>query len=86
MVPTRLNPSSLPTHQRESAVEGDFDSALTPICSGNTDCKMYYGLTKNVYRFMGAPAGSGFAAVSLFWLLITVMGNRQLTGNAAHRG
>ena len=31
--------------------------------SGNTDCKMYYNLTKNVYRFMGAPAGSGHNAV-----------------------
>ena len=23
---------------------------------GNTDCKMYYNLTKNIYRFMGSPA------------------------------
>ncbi|WVQ78467.1 hypothetical protein IAT38_000553 [Cryptococcus sp. DSM 104549] len=33
---------------------------VTPFAStGNTDCKMYYNLTKNVYRFMGAPSGSG---------------------------
>lgn len=32
--------------------------------SGNTDCKMYYNLTKNVYRFMGPAAGSSFGAVS----------------------
>ncbi|KAI9637962.1 carboxypeptidase s precursor [Dioszegia hungarica] len=24
--------------------------------TGNTDCKMYYNLTKNIYRFMGSPA------------------------------
>ncbi|KAK4687749.1 Gly-Xaa carboxypeptidase, partial [Tremellales sp. Uapishka_1] len=36
---------------------------VTPFAStGNTDCKMYYGLTKNVYRFMGATANSGFFA------------------------
>lgn len=26
--------------------------------SGNTDCKMYYNLTKHVYRYMGQPDGS----------------------------
>ncbi|WVR05361.1 hypothetical protein IAU60_002375 [Kwoniella sp. DSM 27419] len=32
---------------------------VTPYAStGNTDCKMYYNLTKNVYRFMGASMGA----------------------------
>ncbi|WRT67354.1 uncharacterized protein IL334_004325 [Kwoniella shivajii] len=36
---------------------------VTPYHStGNTDCKMYYNLTKNVYRFMGSSASSGFNA------------------------
>ncbi|EIW70200.1 hypothetical protein TREMEDRAFT_30032 [Tremella mesenterica DSM 1558] len=30
--------------------------------TGNTDCKMYYNLTKNVYRFMGGPMGESFNA------------------------
>jgi Gly-Xaa carboxypeptidase len=33
---------------------------VTPFAStGNTDCKMYYNLTRNVYRFSGAPLSSG---------------------------
>ena len=39
---------------------------LTMRKSGNTDCKMYYNLTKNVYRFTGAPNGSGLNTVSVF--------------------
>ncbi|KAK8869586.1 hypothetical protein IAR55_000153 [Kwoniella newhampshirensis] len=36
---------------------------VTPYTStGNTDCKMYYNLTKNVYRFMASPVGSGSGA------------------------
>ncbi|OCF45385.1 Gly-Xaa carboxypeptidase [Kwoniella heveanensis CBS 569] len=36
---------------------------VSPYAStGNTDCKMYYNLTKNVYRFMGSQAGSGGGA------------------------
>lgn len=36
---------------------------VTPSAStGNTDCKMYYHLSKHVYRFMGSRAGSLFAA------------------------
>ncbi|GFZ45802.1 hypothetical protein JCM24511_03532 [Saitozyma sp. JCM 24511] len=31
---------------------------VTPFAStGNTDCKMYYNLTKNVFRYMGGPSG-----------------------------
>lgn len=33
------------------------------ISSGNTDCKMYYNLTKNVYRFMGGPMPFGASGV-----------------------
>ncbi|ORY30167.1 putative carboxypeptidase s precursor [Naematelia encephala] len=29
--------------------------------TGNTDCRNYYNLTKNIYRFMGAPPSSVFA-------------------------
>ncbi|WVQ69845.1 uncharacterized protein L199_008066 [Kwoniella botswanensis] len=33
---------------------------VTPYAStGNTDCKMYYNLTKNVYRFMGSSVSAG---------------------------
>ncbi|ORY29955.1 carboxypeptidase s precursor [Naematelia encephala] len=33
---------------------------VTPyVSTGNTDCKMYYNLTKHVYRFMGSPSESG---------------------------
>ncbi|WWC60883.1 uncharacterized protein I303_103459 [Kwoniella dejecticola CBS 10117] len=36
---------------------------VTPYTStGKTDCKMYYNLTKNVYRFMGSSASASFAA------------------------
>lgn len=36
---------------------------VSPFAStGNTDCKMYYNLTKNVYRFVGLPGGSSFGA------------------------
>ncbi|WWC89786.1 uncharacterized protein L201_004712 [Kwoniella dendrophila CBS 6074] len=36
---------------------------VTPYMStGNTDCKMYYNLTKNVYRFMGSPTEGSFNA------------------------
>lgn len=31
---------------------------------GNTDCKMYYNLTKNIYRFMGGPFGLSAGVVS----------------------
>lgn len=34
--------------------------------TGNTDCKMYYNLTKHVYRFMGSRTG-GLNAVSQYW-------------------
>lgn len=34
---------------------GGGERIVAPFAStGNTDCKMYYNLTKNVYRFMGA--------------------------------
>jgi len=33
---------------------------VTPFAStGNTDCKMYYNLTRHVYRFNGAPLSAG---------------------------
>ncbi|WVQ71850.1 hypothetical protein IAR50_001392 [Cryptococcus sp. DSM 104548] len=36
---------------------------VSPYAStGNTDCKMYYNLTKNVYRFGAASSGSGHNA------------------------
>lgn len=39
---------------------------VSPYAStGNTDCKMYYNLSKNVYRFMGGPARSDGNAVSV---------------------
>lgn len=38
---------------------GGTERIVAPYAStGNTDCKMYYNLTKNVYRFMGNPDGS----------------------------
>ena len=37
---------------------------LELIISGNTDCKMYYNLSKHVYRFMGGPSGGGGGVVS----------------------
>jgi len=38
---------------------------VSPYAStGNTDCKMYYNLTKNVYRFMGGRLTSNTNAVS----------------------
>ena len=42
--------------------------------TGNTDCKMYYNLSKNVYRFMGSRDG-GFNAVSIvhdIWAEISI--------------
>jgi Gly-Xaa carboxypeptidase len=34
---------------------------VTPFAStGNTDCKMYYNLTRNVYRFNGAPLSAAY--------------------------
>ena len=41
------------------------ERTVAPFAStGNTDCKMYYNLTKNVYRFMGSRATSLGNAVS----------------------
>jgi Gly-Xaa carboxypeptidase len=41
------------------------EMTVSPFAStGNTDCKMYYNLTKNVYRFMGSRATSLGNAVS----------------------
>ena len=41
---------------------------VTPFHStGNTDCKMYYNLTKNVYRFMGSTIDRSSNAVSIFF-------------------
>jgi len=33
------------------------------IFSGNTDCKMYYNLSKHIYRFMGGPSKGGAGVV-----------------------
>lgn len=42
------------------------ERTVTPFAStGNTDCKLYYNLTKNVYRFMGSRTTSLGNAVSL---------------------
>ena len=41
------------------------ERTVTPFAStGNTDCKMYYNLTKNVYRFMGSRPNPASHAVS----------------------
>lgn len=32
--------------------------------SGNTDCKVYYNLTKNVFRYVGGPNGLDRGIVS----------------------
>jgi hypothetical protein len=39
------------------------DEVHSLINRGNTDCKMYYNLSKNIYRFMGGPSEGSFAAV-----------------------
>jgi hypothetical protein len=33
------------------------------MISGNTDCKMYYNLSKHIYRFMGGPSKGGSGVV-----------------------
>ncbi|KAL1411027.1 hypothetical protein Q8F55_001974 [Vanrija albida] len=48
--------ASLPAADGSELVVAPFAS------TGNTDCKMYYNLTKNVYRFVGLSAGSSFGA------------------------
>jgi hypothetical protein len=51
------------------------------LVSGNTDCKVYYNLSRNVYRFMALPEDAAFGMVSriqsLVRWLITYIAHRQ---------
>ncbi|KAL7424245.1 hypothetical protein Q5752_001831 [Cryptotrichosporon argae] len=48
--------AALPGPNGEERIVSPYSS------TGNTDCKMYYNLTKNVYRFLGGRGGSSFNA------------------------
>lgn len=47
-----------------SVAPGARERVVAPAATtGNTDCKMYYNLTRNVFRYMGAGAGPGVHTV-----------------------
>lgn len=55
----------LPLLQRGFLPNSQDSGLITFNYSGNTDCKMYYDLTKNVYRFTGSSITGAKNAVSV---------------------